>query len=100
MKKIITILCLIVVSMSHVFCQTPTISIVSSNSAICSGQSTTLTASGATTYTWNPGNISGNPIVVTPTATTIYTVTGTTGTNSAMAQITVTVKPPFTFSVS
>jgi hypothetical protein len=37
----------------------------------------TLTASGALTYTWNPGNITGTSISQTPTVTTTYTVVGT-----------------------
>jgi len=49
----------------------------------CTGESFTLTASGASTYTWYPGAITGTSVVVTPTATTIYTVTGT-GTNSCV----------------
>ncbi|MCC6183008.1 MAG: T9SS type A sorting domain-containing protein [Bacteroidia bacterium] len=44
-------------------------------SAICAGQSSTLTASGASTYTWSTGATSPS-IVVTPSVSTIYTVTG------------------------
>lgn len=55
---------------------TPTLAV--SNQTVCAGSSATLTASGASTYTWQPGGIVGNPAVVTPTATTVYTVTGTT----------------------
>jgi hypothetical protein len=44
---------------------------------LCAGQSTSLTASGATTYTWNPGSLSGAGVSVNPSATTTYTVTGT-----------------------
>lgn len=53
----------------------PTISV--SNQTICAGSSATLTASGASTYTWQPGGLTGNPVVVSPGATTAYTVTGT-----------------------
>ena len=53
----------------------PTIAL--SNQTICAGSSATLTASGANTYTWQPGGLVGNPVVVTPGATTVYTVTGT-----------------------
>jgi gliding motility-associated-like protein len=57
----------------------PTITAVSNPTSICSGSgaSATLTAGGAVSYTWNPGAIVGSPVIVTPTATTIYTVTGT-----------------------
>ncbi len=43
---------------------------------ICSGTSTTLTASGANSYTWST-NDTGASIVVSPIATINYTVTGT-----------------------
>ncbi len=55
----------------------PSLTVVANPSTTCVGQSSTLTASGATTYSWRTGN-SSSPIVVTPTVTTIYTVTGTT----------------------
>ncbi len=69
----------------------PTISIVASPSVVCpTSPSSTLTASGGATYTWQPGNIIGNPITVNPTSTTIYTVTGTDANGcSNSAQVTV-----------
>ena len=45
--------------------------------AICAGDNTTLTASGGVTYTWDNGLGLGNNFVVSPAATTTYTVTGT-----------------------
>ncbi len=60
--------------------------------SICSGQSTTLTATGANTYTWT--GASGNPITVSPAATTSYTVTGTSSVGCTNTdQVTVTVNP-------
>ncbi len=56
---------------------TPTIS-VSGNTTTCNGQSTTLTSSGATTYLWAHLGGGMNPISVSPTTTTVYTVTGIT----------------------
>ncbi len=55
---------------------TPSVTAVSSTSLICVGQSATLTANGASTYTWSTGSSLGS-IVVTPTITTNYTVVGT-----------------------
>ena len=52
----------------------------------------TLTASGATTYSWSNGAIT-NSIVVSPTSTTNYTVVGTAGTCTSQAVATVTVMP-------
>ena len=53
----------------------PTITVVSTSSAICNGQSLTLTASGAVTYTWTDGISNGTSF--SPTATAVYTVSGT-----------------------
>jgi len=83
--------------------------IVTVNSAtICAGQQTaTLTATGASTYSWNPTTnltpTSGSPVVGTPTTTTHYTVIGADAnrcTNTATATITVNALPPVTASSS
>ncbi len=56
----------------------PTITASASPSAVCSlSPTSTLTATGGSTYVWNPGSIPGNPVVVSPVVTTTYTVTGT-----------------------
>ncbi len=55
---------------------------VSPDVTICAGSSTTLTASGADFYLWSPGGDCQDPacssIVVSPAATTTYTVVGST----------------------
>jgi gliding motility-associated-like protein len=62
--------------------------------AICNGQSTTLTASGAVTFNWDQGLGTGNNFVVAPTGTTTYTVVGTDGNGCIGTDaITVTVNP-------
>jgi gliding motility-associated-like protein len=74
----------------------PTITIVNiPTTAICAGNTATLTASGANTYTWNTSattiSISPSPIV-----TTNYTVSGTDGnncTNTGIATISVNPLP-------
>lgn len=53
----------------------PTVSAVTSASILCSGNSASLTASGATTYSWT-GVGAGASVVVSPTITTTYTVEG------------------------
>lgn len=68
---------------------TPSLSVSGSNS-VCLGNTATLTASGASTFTWSTGSNSTS-IVVTPTANTTYTLSGSTGTCSA---------PPAMFTVS
>lgn len=61
----------------------PTPVVVTANSSmnpICSGDSTTLTASGLTSYTWFPptglSSTSGSTVKASPGDTTTYTVTG------------------------
>ncbi len=53
----------------------PTVSAASSTSLLCVGQTASLTASGASTYTWNT-TANSTVIAVSPTVTTSYTVTG------------------------
>lgn len=50
-----------------------TIPIVTSNSVICTGQSATISAIGASSYTWSTGSNSAS-IVVSPTVSTIYSL--------------------------
>ena len=61
-----------------------------SNVTTCAGTAATLTANGATSYTWNTGSNS-NLIVVTPTANTNYTVIGGNGTCSDTKTVSVTI---------
>lgn len=53
---------------------------ITGDDTICTGGSATLTATGGTSYTWQPGGQTGNSITVSPTTTTTYTVEGTQGT--------------------
>lgn len=56
----------------------PTINANTSNSIICGPPfqgTSTLTANGATTYTWNPGG-TGSSIVVSPSVSVTYSITG------------------------
>lgn len=71
---------------------TPAVAV--SNATICSGIATNLTATGATTYSWNTGATTSS-ISVTPTITTTYTVTGTTAgcVNSKTVSVTVNATP-------
>ncbi|MEX2484103.1 MAG: FG-GAP-like repeat-containing protein, partial [Brumimicrobium sp.] len=61
---------------------------------ICVGESTTLTVSGATTYTWSHSLGTGDTKTVSPGSTTTYTVTGDDGSACTTdLDITVTVNP-------
>jgi hypothetical protein len=52
---------------------TPSLTITG-NTVVCDGMSTTLTASSANAYTWNPGGLPFATYPVTPASTTIFTV--------------------------
>lgn len=54
----------------------PNVTAATSDTILCVGQTATLTASGAITYTWSD-NSSTNPIIVAPSSDITYTVTGT-----------------------
>jgi hypothetical protein len=66
----------------------PTVTAVSSLSLICNGQTASLTASGASTYSWNT-SATTSVVAVSPSVTTSYTVTGT-NTNSCSASVVIT----------
>lgn len=72
---------------------TPTLVVSALNPTICSGISNTLSASGATSYTFNPGNILSPLAIVTPTSSTTYTVTGAIGNCNNTKTITIIVNP-------
>ncbi len=54
----------------------PNIVITPSLQGLCAGDTVTFTASGGTTYLWSTGETTPS-ITVSPTVTTVYTVTGT-----------------------
>jgi gliding motility-associated-like protein len=55
---------------------TPPPTLTVTGTPYCAGQTTTVTATGATSYTWSTGSTT-NSIVVSPIGTSSYTVTGT-----------------------
>lgn len=69
--------------------------VVSSDTSLCNGGNATLTVSGAATYSWSPGNMSGDTVVVSPVNTTTYVVTGNTNNCISYDTVIVTVAPPF-----
>ena len=78
----------------------PTVIVSVSAGTICNGESTILTASGASTYVWNDGN-TDNPRTVSPTTTTTFTATGTDSngcTNTGATTITVNAQDSAAFS--
>jgi gliding motility-associated-like protein len=63
-----------------------------SDQAVCSGQTVTLSGSGAVSYSWNNGVVNGSAF--TPSGTTTYTVTGADANGCQNTdQVTVAVNP-------
>lgn len=67
----------------------PSVLATASPTIVCPGNSSTLTATGAINYTWQPGNLTGSSVAVFPNSLTVYTVTGANGSCSAIATVTV-----------
>ncbi|TAJ67572.1 MAG: HYR domain-containing protein, partial [Chitinophagaceae bacterium] len=73
---------------------------INGTNTICTGQSTTLTASGGATYVWGNGETTAS-ITVSPASTTTYTVTVTNASGcQSSASYTVTVNALPTVSVA
>ena len=53
--------------------------LTAADTTVCSGTSMTITAAGATSYSWAPGGATTASITVQPSANTLYIVTGVTG---------------------
>lgn len=80
----------------------PTVTPSASPSAICNGSSTTVSVSGANSYTWSPSG-SGSSFIATPTSTTTYSVTGADAngcSNTSSVTVTVNALPTITASAS
>lgn len=56
---------------------TPVVNLVASTPSVCLGNSVTLNATGAPIYSWSPVTASSASVIDYPSATTVYTVTGT-----------------------
>ena len=69
--------------------------VVNTPSALCSGSTATLTATGAATnFVWGTIPVQTSSVaLVSPTLTTVYTVTGTTGQCSVVKTVTVPINP-------
>ncbi|MDI1354942.1 MAG: T9SS type A sorting domain-containing protein, partial [bacterium] len=81
----------------------PVLSITASSSVICVGRTTTLTVTGAGTYSWSNG-LTVSTITVSPSVNTSYTVNGTASTsgcsNTAVQSISVIALPVISISPS
>jgi hypothetical protein len=68
--------CAKAVTVSVIVNANPTVSLTTSKATICKGNTATLTASGASTYTWSHTFSGSNTQTVNPSTTRTYTVTG------------------------
>jgi hypothetical protein len=79
----------------------PTITAIPASTSVCQGESVTLTASGASTYSWS-GGVNDN-VPFTPAGSTNYVVVGTAANNctaSAIAAVVVNPIPAVTANAS
>jgi hypothetical protein len=77
-----------------------TATVTNSSPTICLGGTSTLSAAGASSYTWQPGGFSGPVFVVSPSVTTVYTLTADNGNCVATSTHVVAVAMPPVISVS
>lgn len=80
-------------------CTPPVVTIAQSSSVICQGTSATLTASGASSYTWSQGATT-SVIVVSPTVNTVYTISAGSSTCPGTASSTIQVNASPAVSIS
>ena len=76
----------------------PVLTITPASDSICPGNSSMLSVSGADTYSWSPASglntTTGANVTASPSATTTYTVTGTSvGGCTGTSSVTITVNP-------
>lgn len=80
------------------------VNVSASSTRICQGSSATLTASGAPNYTWTPSATlnaaSGINVIASPTTSTTYIVTGTSGSCSDTAMVLINVDTLVNLSVT
>ena len=79
---------------------TPTLTV--NSATICPGNTATLNAAGASSYTWTPGGMTTPSVSVTPGSSTTYTITGGIGTctGTAIATVMLNAMPSVTASAS
>lgn len=79
---------------------TPTLTVAASASTVCPGAAVTLTASGASTYTWATNNSTNTTISINPTSPTNISVIGTASNCQVSANYFIAVNPTPSLSIS
>jgi len=82
------------------YCPSPISVSISGTTTVCGGTPSTLTANGATSYTWSAAanNATTNTVSINPSDETIYSVIGINNTCAAADTVTISVNPLITFS--
>jgi uncharacterized repeat protein (TIGR01451 family) len=83
----------------YLFVKPLPVAAVSGTLAICPGGSTTLTASGGSTYKWSTGDTTA-AVTLSPAVTTEFFVVATNGSCSDTAFVTITVNPAVTATIT
>lgn len=78
----------------------PNLVLSNTTPTLCPGKTTLLSASGANSFTWIPGNFTGSGLIVSPTVSATYTVKGSNGTCVNTSTILVTVDPDYTLTLA
>lgn len=77
---------------------TPVVNVTAVTNPICNGSSTSVTASGGTTYVWSPSTglsaTTGATVTANPTTTTTYNIAGTTGSCTGNTSVEIEVLDP------
>jgi PKD repeat protein len=78
----------------------PSISVTPASAASCAGTAVTFTASGATTYTWSGPGGTNAVATYSPNSSATFTVTGSNGTCTGKATVSLSVTPNPVITVS
>ena len=78
----------------------PSLTVSATAASICPQNTATISVSGASTYTWLPGNLSGNYQIVTYNSVNTYTILGSNGSCSASISKSVGLSPNFTLNLT
>lgn len=80
------------------------LTVSASPTIVCSGNPTSLSAFGASNYTWAPAvtaaSTTGSLVTANPTTPTVYTVTGTAGVCTGVATITIAIAPSLSATIT
>jgi PKD repeat protein len=74
----------------------PNVTLSASDLTLCTGETSSLTASGASTYVWSPASSlsasTGSSVTASPGASTTYTVVGTSGQCTGVANVSIVIE--------